>query len=334
MDKKNEEPSSQEFNVCPSGLNHSPGKVLDVSPINTDILQQCRTNTNNYSTQDLCISGVNGLNLDTQENQCRLDLHNLKSVDSNCYSKEEFVETTQDKQVEDCNIGSTVCADKDLESDTHPEHGFNLKEETDQFKHPGAMEVGVAEDESKSDENNCSEVTLDSNSEENDLNEASKDNSAKDLEQIEFIEGITGHSITVHEEAGDKKSIPEVSETPVNLESDTMNSGSDNKNDNMDAADENKQQERYPSETELFGVKSKKLDKVSSQPIMKLDAVISAKNSGMRRHHSSGSDIDNMDDDGLVVGDSQELCECDECMLLDEPIEKPKIPALLKKVLV
>ncbi|XP_045174206.2 inositol-trisphosphate 3-kinase A-like isoform X4 [Mercenaria mercenaria] len=60
-------------------------------------------------------------------------------------------------------------------------------------------------------------------------------------------------------------------------------------------------------------------------------------NDALRRHFSSGSDISSMsdtsgiEDEGLIVGQSQEPCECDECLLDADPDTQPKPPPPFKK---
>lgn len=54
-----------------------------------------------------------------------------------------------------------------------------------------------------------------------------------------------------------------------------------------------------------------------------------------QRVHGSGSDLESLGDsseDGLTIGESQEICDCDECLLGEGTVQKQKTEAPLKKV--
>ncbi|KAL4237721.1 hypothetical protein ACF0H5_002435 [Mactra antiquata] len=347
MDNNTDQCIKEEINLCQPGLNHCDSDSIVTTSdqyINMEnIPQQCLASTNTYNTQPMCISNVNGLNIDTEENKYELDLNNL-NLNHNCSSSvgDSNLDTVDKLDKESENGCEEVNAVKKAVIDSVTEKVNTEAERNSEIiqecvnEHPGTvtdeksvLKDNVIKSEQESDTSMSAGVVFDVNDVFEESEESkTEDNKVEEGENIKFIEGVTGHNVNVTDEKLVDKSLPEVPDTSnvVNVNNDKMNA----------IIEEHLEVVENPNEVaEPIPQKSRKLDKSSSQPVIQDGLTSNSKKGmtllGMRRHHSSGSDYDGFEDETMVVGDSQELCECDDCMLLDEPVMKPKVPAPLKK---
>lgn len=270
-ENKMEETSGQI--ACKELGTNNHGKPFDDS-INTSKSQQCDIN-NVYTTHDLCIEGVSGLNLEDLSNQCSSQNIHLSGQDV-------------------CKTINTGKGKNSAENTGGDEKGLHFLESSS-FSGLNGLDSDIGSKYFDTDVSNLPSANL-------------KERTNANMAGVETTES-------------QEQVVFEQEETESRLE------------------------KTCETDPDVIAAKARRIDSNSDSQLTKFYISPEIKNSSdvnskvmPRRHLSSGSDLDSLSDmsgieeEGLIVGQSQEPCECDECLLDAEPENVQKPPPPFKKV--
>lgn len=305
MDQKSTEHTHQQIKCKPGVGNNNQGNSMDDS-IDTEILPHC--NQSNYNTHDMNIDGVSRLNIAIQGNQLRnlnlLDHENSLDTTYNCKNDESvdeltFCDRNTVSRVSRSNAAVMCDVVKLLDTTLELDKGVQIN---------GVQENKIYDQEQQ----DCTrERHVDNQTQVTDIDKQVRNpKQVSNLQQQMFDRGQTMYGL------------------------------------GQQVCDQDLEQTVCPlNKSEVIAAKTRRLNSDSDSQTVTFeipngDSDVKQDNAS-KRYSGSGSDLESLGvvsgaeegDVALIVGESQEPCECDECLFDTEPDAKPKPVPLLKKVL-